>query len=165
MATFGQIGSDLTIGANNAVRRNSGDSAYEQFTPLGYTLTATTAGFNPADATTYYFAHPGATSTSTPTTLRMYIPKSGTIKAVYGHLSVAGTLGSTETSTMWVRLNNTTDTTISTSVQNSANSNPFSNSGLSVSVSAGDYITFKWTTPTWATNPTTVACYITAYIE
>ena len=67
------------------------------------------------------------------------------------------TAGTTETSTASIRLNNTTDTTISSAVNLSSNPYAVSNTSLNVAVVAGDYIEIKWVTPTWVTNPTGVS--------
>ncbi len=134
---------------------------------MGYTLFANAqGGTNPADATTYYFgAFATRNITVTPDINRIYIPKTGTVTSAYIGINIAGTLGSNETSTMSFRLNNTTDTTLSSSITTTAVLNTFNVTGLSIAVSAGDYFEVKWVTPTWATNPTTIAYNIVFYIE
>lgn len=133
----------------------------------GYTIQMpfATANTNPGDATTYYFGNgTNAALVATATaTRRVYIPKEGTIKAVYGfYTQTAG--ASNENSTLSLRLNNTTDTTITTTIDNSA-PNAFSNTALSIAVVTGDYIEGKWVTPTWATNPTGLGMGMIIYIE
>lgn len=44
MANFGDIPSNLTIGASKAVRRNSADNAFENFTPLANQISGNTSG-------------------------------------------------------------------------------------------------------------------------
>lgn len=83
---------------------------------------------------------------------RCYIPVAGTITAAYVDFQ-QGVFGTTETSTVSIRLNNTSDTTISSSVQNNTARTVVSNTGLSISVSAGDYISIKWATPSWSFPP------------
>lgn len=109
---------------------------------------------DPADATTYYFGIPGTAQNTTAARRRIYIPRAGTVTAIYVFANFLN--GSSETSTLSFRLNNTTDTTITSSV--AMNSAPFaaSNTALSIAVATGDYFEFKWVTPTWATNPTAV---------
>jgi hypothetical protein len=41
----------------------------------------------------------------------------------------------------------------------------FSNTALSISVAAGDYIEWRWVCPTWATNPISVRIWCTALVE
>lgn len=113
------------------------------------------SSFSPADATTYYFG--AATGQSQAAGFqRIYITKNCTLNSVYGWLQ--GGNGSSETSTMSIRVNNTTDTTIRSDINCSAISGvmAFNATGLGVTLSAGDYIEIKWVTPTWVTNPTSV---------
>ncbi len=143
------------------------DLLYAPIAYVAYALYAYGNAFSPADATTYYF---GSSFTDSPTTTaatrRVYIPKAGTITRV--DLSVhngGGTVGSNETFTMLLRLNNTTDTPLSSNIQANAASggtNFYNITGLSIAVVAGDYIEIKWVTPTWATNPTLV--YVEAQV-
>lgn len=121
---------------------------------------------NLGDAATYFLVTgvQAANRTSESVFTRCYIPTSGTITTVYGGAKVLGTLGSGENSTLAIRLNDTTDTTITSTLALTSASNSFSNTGLSISVNAGDFIDFKLTTATWATNPTLVTFSITALI-
>jgi hypothetical protein len=111
--------------------------------------------FSPADATSY-FGGAGTSWQSAGGFARMYITSNCTLKKVYGWLQ--GANGSSETSSMYVRVNNSSDTLISSSIACNAISTvaAFNNTSMSLSLSAGDYIEIKWATPTWATNPTGV---------
>lgn len=121
---------------------------------------------SPADATTYYFGNaPAAAIDTNATWYRIYVPKTGTIKEVRGNLHTGGTSGSSESSSIYVRINNTTDLTITTSLTTNSVSNPFSATGLSQAVTAGDYLEIKWVTPTWTTNPTNIRGSAVVYIE
>lgn len=135
------------------------DWAYPTGNVLGYTLYGQLASVSvsPADATTYYFGSNfvGALNT-TANRCKLYIPASGTIDACYIYITVLGTFGSSETSTLSIRLNNATDTTVSSSMTMSAATNTNSNTSLNIAVVAGDYIEIKWVTPTWVTNPTNI---------
>lgn len=123
-----------------------------------------TVATNPADATTYYFGMGLVNAlVTTANRVRVYIPKAGTVKAAY--CVFRQTAGSAETSTISFRLNNTTDTTISSSVKNDLAIEVFSNTGLNIAVVAGDYFEFKWVTPTWVTNPTNLIFSGIIYIE
>jgi len=135
-------------------------------TTVGYTLQASAQAISPADATTYYFGiWSGLAPQTTAGISRLYIPKTGAIKAAYGYINVAGTLGSTENTTFNIRLNNTTDTLISNTVVLNASSVVFSNTSLNIAVTAGNYVEIKMTGPTWVTNPTTVRPSVVLYIE
>jgi len=120
-----------------------------------------------ADATTYFLGQSLQMDTSTASGVasqKIYIPHSGTITKVYGATMNTGTLGSNNNSTIAIRLNNSSDTTVSSTVRTDAASSAFSNAGLSIAVSAGDYIEFKFTGATWATNPGAVSVSLSVYI-
>jgi hypothetical protein len=106
---------------------------------------------------TYYGGLYGFSFTNTEAASRVYIPVTGTITAVYLMLSNSGTAGTSETSTVSIRLNNTTDTTVSAAVVSDTGAHNYSNTALAIAVVAGDFIALKWVAPTWATNPGT--CY------
>lgn len=128
----------------------------------GYTLQGGSPTASPADATTYYFGQLLSASLQTSSAVRrIYIPKAGTITYVAVNFTQGGA-GTGETSSLYIRLNDTTDTTISTTVVN--NSSPtFYSAAVSIAVVAGDYVEFKWVTPTWVTNPTAVFTNATIY--
>ena len=131
----------------------------------GYVLTLAHSAFNPADATAYYWGSLfNAGPTPAATTRRILIPKSGTIRRadLFLALAVAGT---NEPSTVSLRVNDTTDTTISSTLDLSSNIVVVTNASLAIAVSAGDYVEIKWVTPAWVTNPTTISGYGTLYIE
>jgi len=113
---------------------------------------------DPLDSSTYYFGSFPTLTMVTPTaaTRRIYFQRACTITAVDVYIAVAGTLGTTETSTLSLRLNNTTDTTISTVMTMDANPYHELKTGLGIAIAAGDYVEFKWVTPAWVTNPTTL---------
>lgn len=131
---------------------------------VGFPLQVSTYNTNPADATTYYFGglH-GAGLGTTGGGRRIYIPRAGTVTKAY--LVFTCSTGSNETSTVSFRLNDTTDTTISTTVALNASPHVASKTDLSISVSAGDFFEIKWVSPTWATNPTAVSVSGVIWIE
>ncbi len=132
----------------------------------GYVLTAWHSALSPADSTTYYWggSFSGGVG-STPVRNQMYIPKAGTIKRVDLRWNYTdGTAGFN--TTVSLRLNNTTDTVLTSTLDLSAFPTVVNATGLSIAVVAGDYIELKYITPAWApTNPTSVVCYATIYIE
>jgi hypothetical protein len=132
----------------------------------GITLNVSTPYIgSPADATSYYFGSCQGTSADTNAGRgKYYIPVTGTIKSVYIYMRTS-TLASAETSTMYLRLNDTTDNTIVSTIANNATNTSYSNTALNISVTAGDFFEMKWTTPAWATNPTNVAFGMVVYIN
>jgi len=143
----GATGSAGATGSTGA----TGPSTYS------YALNGTTdLGFNPSDATTYYFGATVTNLTITADVRRIYFPLAGTIIAARATFKQAAG-ASSQTSTVYLRLNNTTDITISSAVTNDAQTTTFINSGLSQAITTSDYVEFKWITPTWTTNPTNTA--------
>lgn len=140
--TDGGTGSSTAAGARNQLG-------------IVYTLHAQCLAYDPADAANNYFGGvpvaPGAA-----TQRRLYIPRAGTIVGAEIYSIAGGAPGSNENWSLYIRLNNTTDTLIAT-VGSALANRQFSNLGLSIAVVAGDYIEIKTANPTWAINPTQVA--------
>ena len=114
----------------------------------GYALqgSLTTAEFNPVSATTYYGGDANNTAGATGAqSRRIYIPKTGTIKFCYG-LFYGTPQATSAVGTLSINVNNGAYTTIGTSTHLTAHS-LYSNTGLSISVTQGDYIEFKWVCP------------------
>lgn len=107
---------------------------------------------SPVDATSYYGAY-GTASSLNETTARFYISMTCMLTQVYINVNTTGTVGTSETSTIAIRKNNTTDTTITAALVSSSGVTNYSNTSMGISLVAGDYINLKWTTPTWVTNP------------
>ena len=118
---------------------------------------------SPTDAQTVYFGTLPKAPITTANVSKVYIPKSGTLKIaeIYCY---SGTAGTAEAWSLYVRLNNTTDTLIQT-LSVSASERRFTNNAMNIVVSAGDYIEIKGVQPTWATNPLTTIYGGYIYIE
>jgi len=95
----------------------------------------------------------------------MYIPRTGTIKKCYLHFFNATSNGTTETSSAYIRLNNTTDTTLSTTIAHNAAITDVNVTDLSIAVAADDYVEIKWVTPAWVTNPAGTRISFVLHIE
>lgn len=138
--------------------------------PGGYVLQGGGAALsgdelNPTDATTYYLGGVGAhIRATTADTSRVYFPKAGTVTYARITFMVTGTTATTETSTASIRLNNTSDTTISASTAQNAEYQSFANTGLSLAVTTSDYFQIKWVSPTWSTDPTQIRIYWEMYV-
>ncbi len=132
----------------------------------GYCRSWNIGSADPVDGTTYYMAT-GQTytivTTSTPVS-RFYCPTAGTINSVYGIITNGGTLGSSETTGVNLRLNDTTNTLIA-NVRTDSTSNTFNNTSLGVTVAAGDFVNIIAVSPTWVTNPTVIRMSVTVYVE
>jgi hypothetical protein len=116
-----------------------------------------------SDGATYYFGTNADIPATTGGSRRVYIPKAGTIKTAYvcGYSPSGGT---SETVTVYLRLNNTSDTLIKTGTLDGG-AILFDNAALSIAVVAGNFIEIKMVCPTWVTNPTDVRLSGTVYIE
>lgn len=127
---------------------------------LGYLLKVGAISANPANATSYFFGVYNAsfigvtTGTIGSAVARIYIPIAGTINSVYG--SFTSSPSSAESCTLAIRKNNTTDTVISSSLSLAAGLLNFNSTTVGLSLVAGDFISVKFTSPTWVTPPTGV---------
>ena len=111
---------------------------------------------NPIASTTYYIRQGSwANTNASSATNRLYFPSAGTITKIYGAFTVNTTLASAQNCTLSLTLNNSSDTTISSTLQFNAIEVPF-NATVSIAISAGDYVTFKLATGAWTTAPTNV---------
>jgi len=148
----------------NQVALVSSVSTYTRTVAACHTIAGGFASINPADGTTYYFgAFPHVTLGTTAAVNRLYIMRAGTIVAA--DLFMVCTTGTSEASTISIRLNNTTDTTLTAAVNLSSSPFHAQNTALSIAVVAGDYIEFKWVTPTWATDPTAVLGFAQVFVR
>jgi hypothetical protein len=124
--------------------------------------------FNPLDATNYYAGDLSASLDwgTTAAARRHYVAASFELIAASIMVRVAGTIGTGESGTLAIRKNNTTDYTISTGVLMNAANVYVQATGLSgASFVSGDYFELKFTTPTWATNPTNVFLIVALYFR
>lgn len=118
-----------------------------------------------ADSTTYYFTltADAAPVSVTYNNVKIAIPKTGILRRFDILVRVAGALGSAETVSHFVRINDTTDVGQIDCSYNVAAQN-FS-AVINQAVTAGDFVAIKVVTPAWVTNPTTVRNVATIYIE
>lgn len=156
--------SALAAGSSGQFLKTQGAGANPAWDlPLGYTINVQALTSSPADATTVYFGTLPKAPVTAAATSKVYIRKAGTIKIAEIYV-YSGTAGTNENWSLYIRKNNTTDTLIAT-VAAATNERVFSNTGLSISVAAGDYIEIKGVQPTWTTNPATTIYGGYIYIE
>lgn len=152
-ATAGSSGNVLeSDGTNFTSVASSGGASYQ-----GSVQTATG---DPSDSTTYYPTTASGFTIITVSTFsisRFYAPVDMTITKVYGAVTVEGTLGGAQNCTVFIRVNDTTNTNITTTLQLTGTRNTFSNTGLSIALSAGDFFIFGFTGGAFSPNPTTVS--------
>jgi hypothetical protein len=131
---------------------------------LGYTLNLITLNLSSmANEATYYLGNLCRVPGYTEGIERVYIPKTGTIKIAFIYM-YAGTVGTNEDVSVYIRKNGATDTLVAT-VACDYHDTLFYNASLSISVNAGDYIQIKVVCPVWATRPAAVLFCGSIYIE
>jgi hypothetical protein len=111
---------------------------------------------NPADGATYFFGCRSlAITTSTAGGASpIYFPENCTL--VSARVTFVQTAGSNETSTISVGINNSSFTTISSSVVNNTTVTTYTQT-FNIAGTTSDYIEFRWACATWATtNPASV---------
>jgi hypothetical protein len=124
---------------------------------------------SPGDTQTYYIGN--AINLTAPISgsdgRRVIMPKTGNIVAVDICQNTGGTLGSSEGSTFTVNnVTQSTQSTITTSyVYTASSANILYTLSSPLSVTAGDKIEIRWTTPAWVTNPTTIRQQMNVYLE
>lgn len=118
---------------------------------IGYYINVHGASSDMTASTVKYFGSMADTPRGNSGRAICYIPVSGTITeaTIQG---VADTPGSSQSWTMYIRKNDSSDTSIA-SVSNSNTVRVWRNTGLSIAVSAGDYIEIKSGSVAWGTVP------------
>lgn len=132
-------------------------------TGAGYTLPVQALQSNPTDSVTVYFGGFPRVPSTTANEAKVYVPRSGTIKAA-DIFCFSTTAGTAEGWSLYIRVNNTTDYLVQTLAVASSD-RLFTNNSLSISVSAGDYFQIKGVQPLWATNPAATSYSGNIYIE
>lgn len=133
--------------------------------PNYFALKAMTGPLNPSDAATLYFGQtPTFGGIATAGLNREVMQRRGRIVGATLSVLVAGTLGTTEDATVAIRVNNTTDYTVTAAAKFNA-AGQYYTVALDVVLNPTDYFEWKVVTPTWATNPTTVCLAGTAWLQ
>lgn len=154
---------DSTIYYTKFRSDTSRSNIYSSLSNKGYAINLGAASTNIAASSTYYFGIPVLTVQTTAAIRRVYIPQSGTIKGGQIYMRTTSAT-STETWTISIRLNNTTNTTFASTANNSLDK-VFGTTGLNISVVAGDYIEITTTTPAFTTAPGSTFIYGSIFIQ
>lgn len=163
--------SSATAPTNGQVLTATSNTTATWQTPSGGSglgsLTASHSVFTtPVDATTYYFGCLPSLAMSTSRLSQFTIPTAITLDYWSLTIRVTGT-PSNENVSYYVRVNDTTDYTITTTIDltTAVTDEVYSYGTFSspISLNAGDKITIKMVTPTWATNPTQYTSSVTLF--
>lgn len=104
------------------------------------------------DNANYYFGNFALTPNTSDSTYNVRVPVSGTVTAAT--CNFANSAGaSSENATANVRINGSTSEAISSSIAFNTTLHSYSNTSMSLSVTAGDAMAIHLDMPTWATNP------------
>lgn len=145
----------FSLGSANLTGGNTGTVAV--LSDAVFCTQSSTKPYDPTDGLTIYFANSGYLGlTTNATNNRIYVPKNCTLIGydITGYTD--GSSGTAETSTISIRIDNTTDVTLNSSITYSATYQQWHSMALSTDINAGSYFNLKWVTPTWVTNPTSV---------
>lgn len=118
---------------------------------------APSGSVSPVDATIYFFgAQNLIAQTTNNASQAFYVASAGTITSAMVRMWADTAVGTAESISVYIRVNDTTDYLVA-AVGSATAARVFSNTGLSIPVTAGDTFSFKVVFPTWATNPTSVS--------
>ena len=161
---------DMALASHNHNLNDLAEKSYNSLTDkpsipsaIGYSLFVQALTSSPADSVTVYFGQLPKAPVSSAAISKVRIPKAGTIKRAFIYC-YSGTAGTAEAWSLYVRLNNGSDTLIKT-LSVGASERIFDNDALNISVVAGDYIEIKGVQPLWGTNPLTTIYGGYLYIE
>lgn len=118
---------------------------------------------NPPASSTLYFGQCNDSYNDAATRRKIYPQRAGKISAVAGEF--VNVASSSEKSSLYIRVNNTTDYLVSSKIATDTNSNYFSNNALSVPIADGDFFELKLVTPAWTTAPTSCRSFISVYVD
>jgi hypothetical protein len=145
--------------ANQAISSSYASSSEDNL----FTIHTNFANINPADATTYYFGAQYTVAPGTGATARiLYIPYDCILIAYT--IGINYNVGSSETSELYCRINNTTDVQLGGNFSGAATIFT-QGTTAATNLSAGDYLNIKWVCPTWATNPTAATGTVILYLK
>lgn len=128
------------------------DAMIDSYTKYYSDLYVGATGANPADNAILYFGQNMAAPIGVASARRIYFRRACTIVLANINMYSVGA-GTNEALSLYIRLNNTTDTLVST-LSVATNERIFVNTSLSIAIVSGDYIEMKLVCPVWATNPT-----------
>lgn len=124
-------------------------------------------GLNPSTNTTYFTSNNGGLDPGLTNIIQESVPIACTLRAVVGRIFVAGAVDTAANAgTVAIRINNTTDVTVTSTVTWQSSANYFASTNLNTALTDTDMLAFKFVTPaTFTTPPTLTFIRATAYFE
>lgn len=127
---------------------------------------ANEASFNPSDGSTFYFGTLETVGANASPNIRRYpIVATGVIKQAVLGIRVAGTLATNEATTLYIRINDTTDYQLTATLTHDIVNQVLTFPNLNIPVTFGDFLEGKIVYPTFATNPTNVLWNLFLIVE
>ena len=153
-------------GTTQKLQYDQSTNTWSAGTDLNTNYTIQAAALNAAtttDAQTIYFGCSLAAPTTSADIQPCIVSHAGTIKSAYVYAH-AGTAGSNTSWSCNVVVTGVS-TTLIQALSSSSTERMWSNTGLSISVSARDHVEIQCVNPTWPTNPANVLFSAVLYIE
>lgn len=162
--TNGQM-SSLGFGTSGQILTSNGAATSPTWQNSFYQITVACSSSVLVALSTYYMGFGQAFNTTAIASTKFVITRSGNIKTTYALATNEGTLSSSELATLKISINGASGTTIFNNIDFSTINTSYSNTGLNIAVTAGDYIQFELDTPAWTIAPTSVVMSISISIQ
>jgi hypothetical protein len=169
-STSGVISLDYTNGQKASASQPGFLSAanWSTFNNAVFVIRCNISNVSPADGVTYYFNDSSISLSTSATIYRTVIPYACTLIGASIVMQNNATTASNEASTINFRLNNSTDTLLTSGATLGGAPivvNVYSATSLSTSIAAGDTFNIKWTNPTYVTNPTSAVVVVELFFQ
>lgn len=112
---------------------------------------------SPADSLTYYVGRSQGAPVVTAQRARMRVLQTSRLTKMVAEINVAGVLGTAENCQLNVRVNDTTNNAVFTTIQLTAIQQAYISAALAINFTAGDFFESQFICPAWVTNPTNVS--------
>ena len=154
--------STMSLGSANLTGGNTGTVAV--LSDALFTTTHFHSNANTVDNVTFFFDKSLAgVSITSGVVGRTYLPYNCTLVGYSFESYISGTLGSAGNATVYARIDNTTDVTLTSTHNYTALTNYNNASNLNTNINAGSYIEIKIIVPDIVTAATNVSEYVTLY--
>lgn len=164
LGTIGGGSPIINLGLDNSGNVVTGTTGSITYSGVGFSFRQQLTSVNPSQLSTYYTTVVSSSSLFSSPTLNKYnIPFNCTLIGCTITTYALGSGGSNELSTVYFRINNTTDVLLSNNVSFSGTAplmQSVINSSLSQSLNVNDEVQIKWETPNWMSIPTSCGIFV-----